>query len=369
MRPVGPRARGITRRAFGGMLVSTALASQTPKGQTFPSEISRFADPATEFPVFRLTTAEHSSCLPSPPRRSISKRGDFLVVLSDRGGTRQAYRVEQKSGEWRQLTEAENLDRDTVTLLPDERTLCYMDGDTLMLSRTGRDRAVYSVEDGWKHAGGMVVTDDGMSAMLVEQRGASSRLRIVSLARPAVRTLVEENGEIVDLLPRPRRAAIGYRKRNEPGIWLVTFDAAQRYKIQLPPGDIGDAIWSADGKTLLYLQIPSEKGKLITLREFSPDAHTDVAIAPTTQFATFSRNADSSVFVGASRSKASPHVLLLLRVTRRELTLAEHKASDAAMVAPVFSPSSDRVYFTSDREGKPCVYYMNVERFVEKTDS
>jgi Tol biopolymer transport system component len=92
-------------------------------------------------------------------------------------------------------------------------------------------------------------------------------------------------------------------------------------------------------------------------------------IAPTTQFATFSRNSDASVFVGASGSKASPHVLLLLRLTRREFTLAEHKASDPGMVAPVFSPTNERVYFTTDRDGKPCVYWMSVEKLVEKNDS
>src|SRR5262249_6141125 len=75
-----------------------------------------------------------------------------------------------------------------------------------------------------------------------------------------------------------------------------------------------------------------------------------------------------SVFVGASGSKASPHVLLLVRAVKRELTLAEHRASDARMVSPVFAPSSQRIFFNSDRHGKPAIYSMQIERLVEQTE-
>jgi oligogalacturonide lyase len=72
--------------------------------------------------------------------------------------------------------------------------------------------------------------------------------------------------------------------------------------------------------------------------------------------------------VGASRNVSSPALLLLLRVTRREFTLCEHKAGSAELVAPRFSPDSQRVYFQTDRHGKPAIYDMHVEKLVEKTD-
>jgi oligogalacturonide lyase len=62
-------------------------------------------------------------------------------------------------------------------------------------------------------------------------------------------------------------------------------------------------------------------------------------------------------------------VLILLRLTRRELTLCEHKASQPALCAPQFSPDSQRIYFQSDRDGKPALYCIHVERLVEKTDA
>jgi oligogalacturonide lyase len=91
-------------------------------------------------------------------------------------------------------------------------------------------------------------------------------------------------------------------------------------------------------------------------------------IARTSQFASVSANGDASVFVGASRSRATAYVLLLLRVARRELTLCEHRSSEPSKVSPIFSPDSQSVFFVSDRHGKSALYRVHVERFVEETN-
>ena len=72
------------------------------------------------------------------------------------------------------------------------------------------------------------------------------------------------------------------------------------------------------------------------------------------------------MFVGASRNLASPDVLIMLRLNGRELTLCEHKASHPETVSPTFAPDAQRIYFQSDREGKPALYGLHVERLVEK---
>ena len=95
----------------------------------------------------------------------------------------------------------------------------------------------------------------------------------------------------------------------------------------------------------------------------------DKLVAPTSQFVSFGRNADGSVFVGASGSLASPYVLVLVRSVRRELTLCEHKSSDPALVAPIFSPTSQRIYFQSDRHGKAAIYSVVLDKFLEKTET
>jgi len=50
------------------------------------------------------------------------------------------------------------------------------------------------------------------------------------------------------------------------------------------------------------------------------------------------------------------------------LALAEHRASDPALVAPAFAPNSQFVVFVSDRHGKPAIYWIAVDKLVSETD-
>jgi Tol biopolymer transport system component len=168
-------------------------------------------------------------------------------------------------------------------------------------------------------------------------------------------------------IARPLRAQILYRQGDE-ALWLVNSDGQQNRRLKLAPGRIGPANWAPDGRTLLYLHFPDDPTQLNAIREHIPDTNTDRLVARTSQFVQFGFNRDTSVFVGASRNTASPTILLLLRVTRREFTLCEHKTSHPADAAPRFSPDSQRIYFQSDRDGKPAIYSVHVEKLVEKTD-
>ena len=173
--------------------------------------------------------------------------------------------------------------------------------------------------------------------------------------------------EMGDPIARFRRAQILYRQGDD-ALWLVDSDGKQNRRLKLAAGRVGAANWAADGKTVLYLNIPEDRTQLNAIREYTPDTDSDKLVAKTSQFAHFGFNRDTSVFVGASRNAASPTVLILLRVTRRELTLCEHHASHPETVAPVFAPDSQRIYFQSDRHGNPAIYCMHVEKLVEKTE-
>jgi oligogalacturonide lyase len=215
----------------------------------------------------------------------------------------------------------------------------------------------------------MSVGLDGTHATFAERQGEGSRLRMVSLGQGASRTVIEVPFAMCDPLPRPNRAQVLYRQGDE-ALWLVNSDGSkQNRRLRTEEGLIGPANWAADGRALLYLNLPADRAQLNSIRELSPDANTDRLVAKTSQFAHFGFNRDTSVFVGASRNIASPLVLLLLRAARREFTICEHRASHPEAVSPIFSPDSQRVYFQSDRHGKPAVYSMHVEKLVEKTEA
>jgi oligogalacturonide lyase len=369
MGPFAAPPRRWTRRSLLTFFAATGFAVERGKGVLFGSDFERFPDPATELEVTRLTRPSYATHLPAYYARAISHKEQFVLCWSDRTGSPQAFRLNLKNGEWLQLTDAAALDGASLTLMPDERSFCYFDGPSLKRADLSkfREREIYSVPEGWQRCPGSSVNDDGLFAMFAESRAGSCRLRLVGIAKGTAATLAEASSPITDPVARPRRTQVLYRQESA-GLWLVNFDGQQNRKLKIAPGVVGPARWAPDGRTILYLHFPDEKTQLNTIREHTPDANQDQLVAKTSQFVQFDANRDTSVFVGASRNKASPHILLLLRTAGRELTLCEHAATDAASAAPIFSPDSQQVYFQSDREGKAALYRIHVERFVEKTE-
>jgi Tol biopolymer transport system component len=356
-----------TRRAFlASGLASLAFAEQ--KGAVLPSAWHRYSDPATEFEVLRLTDPGHSCWLPAHYNRALARHGGFLLYASDDTGAPQACRMDLHSGESRRLTDAGHLDASSIAMLPDEHSVCYFDGRTLDHTTLGnlRTRQIYEVPEGWERCPGSSIADDG-SALLGESRDGASRLRVVGLQKGGARTVAEAPFILSHPQARPKRAQILYRQAEE-ALWLVNSDGTQNRKLPLAGGRIGPARWSPDGRTVLYLNFPDDPGQLHAIRECSPDQNTDKLVARTSQFAHFGCNANTSVFVGASQNRASPYILILLRLTRRELSLCEHRASNPAMVAPIFSADSQQIFFESDRDGKPAIYRIHVEKLVEETE-
>lgn len=364
-----------SRRFFLAAIPGVCYAATTTgKGSILPSVVYRYADPSTEFPVFRLTDPQRTSALPPHYARAVSRKGNFLLYSCDASGSTQVYRLDLKTGQARLLTDAENFNPGCFTLLADERSFCYVDRGRLYLSSLTslRPRQVYQPPEGFQPTG-LSITDDGLSAALVERKGSHYRLQWIRMMDGMATTLAEgdrEDDEMSDPLPRPRRASVLYRRAG--GVWLAntigTQNAGkQNYRLKLADGQAAAATWSPDGRTVLYLNVPPDPHKLRNIREFTPDTNEDKAISDTTQYACFEQNADGSVFVGASGSKASPHVLLLVRAVSRELTLCEHRASDPTKVSPIFSPNSQNVFFTSDQHGKPAIYRIAVDKLVQAT--
>jgi oligogalacturonide lyase len=149
-------------------------------------------------------------------------------------------------------------------------------------------------------------------------------------------------------------------------LWYAPGSPAAGNPVLLAKGAVSSACWSPDGQSLLFLRdVVTPTATLSEIHQVGLDGMAERCVTTTSQFASFSTNFDGSVFVGASRSKAQPYVVLLLRSAKREMTLCQHHSSRAAAVSPVFSPDARRVYFQSDEEGKPALYSVNVELLVE----
>ncbi len=295
----------------------------------------------------------------APHLRQFGRRSDFLLHWSERTGTRQAFVLDLKTAESHQLTDVAALDPATLTLSADERTCLFFDGPSLteIVLGTLHPRELYKVPEGSVRTGITVSSDGSIFFAEGSKIMRANRVRTAAVADTKV--------PIDMLLARPRHTQLLYRAGS--AFWLINNDGTAKRQLKTEPGETGEALWSPSGHSLIYLHNPDDPKQLVTVREYLPDDNTDRLIAKTSQFATVAPNSDASVFTGASRSKASAYVLILLRVTRRELTLCEHRASDPKMASPVFSPDSQSVFFVSDRHGKPAVYRVHIEKFVEQT--
>ena len=361
-----------TRRDFLYFAAAAAAATGTTSAATtraFPSELKKLVDPATEFPILRLTSPEYNASLPSSASRFISRKGNFMLHASDRSGGKAAiYKLDIKSGESTIVAEGSAVDPRFAALTPDDRGCCYADGESLFVVPLsgGKARELYRSAEGWHRAGLPALTEDGIAALWPEQKDQTFRIRLVSTMKPGATTVIESSEPVSELGPRPRRAGFLYRRGNS--LWLASFDAQQNYRLKIAAApSFTSPQWTSDGRAILYLSRP-EPPALSEIREFTPDTNEDKLVAKTSQFVVFGRNPDSSVFVGASGSKASPYLFLLVRAVKRELAIAEHKATDPTTVMPVFSPNSQRVFFETDRDGHRCLYSMTVDKLVEETE-
>ena len=298
----------------------------------------------------RLTDPTHTARMAVPWLKSIARKEGFLLYSSDRSGSMQAWRMELKSGESRLLTDAEELDPATLGLNPDERSFYYWDRNTLKRCYFSGQRAVdvYHLPDAMKRTGGFAVSDDGMYAAFGAESGSDTRLQLFDLMRRTVATLSQQKTAISEPQFRPRRAQLLYARGG--ALRLVDFTGQNDRPLRTATGgELGPARWSPTGRSLFYLHFPGEH-QLNTIRELTPDENTDKPVSKTSQFVQFGINADASVFVGASTATgSSPYVLLLLKVTQRELTLCEHHSSEPASVSPVFRSGQPKAHLLSKR--------------------
>jgi oligogalacturonide lyase len=351
----------VTRRTF-----TLGLAAAATAGAQF-TPIRRFLDPSTEAEVLALSDPSSASFLPHHYNRSVSSRNGFIVYSTETTQGVQALRLDVKGGSTKILTSSAAMEPKSLALSPDDRTLYFADGANLLATGLsgGRPRELYKGSGPEIYRKGISLSEDGTAITIIDNNklmmiptGAASKVGTRVLAE------VESGAEQAAVT---KFGSVFYRDANR-GIFLTATTAGAKPKRLPIEGSLGPALWNPDGRSILFLRVNQGPGIANTLFEYSLDTGKESLVGKTSNFVHFGRNADSSVFVGASASKAQAFILIMLRITRRELALCEHKSSDPTTVAPIFSPNSQRIYFQSDRLGKPAIFSVAVERLVENTD-
>ena len=335
-------------------LSAQQISKKKPKELPQAGEFVRLQDPVTETNLVRLTSLSSSSQLPAPSNRFISLRGRFLIFSSDRSGSFSPYLLDLRTGGVRQLAETTGLTSSSLCLDQSERALLFVENGTLKELQLSSKHIRTVAEGVSAFAIASSVTD-----LLIVRDGKLQRLPGDTLADNVQSAGMIRPGGEGCLFERSAAA--------DSEFWYAPFSNPAR-PILLARGKVRFPFWAPDGNALFFLRdVQRSGGSFAEIWRSALSPGSEECLSATSQFAAFAPNGDASVFVGASRSKAQPTVVLLLRSSKRELTLCEHHATDAASVKPVFAPDSRRVYFQSDREGKPALYSINVELLVEPT--
>ena len=249
------------------MAALPALAHAT---DLLPSESKKVRDPATEFELTRLTDPVSNAWLLPPHARSVISRSTALLYCSDRSGSTQAYRLDLKSGESRPLTSASKMDRNTVSYLPDERTVCYFDGPALVTANGSRVRTIYEVENGWERTAGFTLTEDGNHALIGERQGDKRRIRLVPTRRGTATNVIEIDEDITFIRHRPRRASLLYGQPDS--LWLVDYTGENHRKLRTSAGTPIQALWAVTAKPFCTFGFRRAKPNCTSMREHMPEA-------------------------------------------------------------------------------------------------
>src|ERR1019366_4087032 len=152
------------------------------------------------FTVVRLTDPQFTSSLPAPGNRGVTARR--LLYASDLAGSWQAFRMDLKSKESRQLTEAEHLDPASIGLLANERGFWHFDGPRLVETVFAglKTREVYRVPEGFEKLPGASYSGDGQYAAWVEKNASRYRLQLLHVQQGTAIALVESPEELSDPL-------------------------------------------------------------------------------------------------------------------------------------------------------------------------
>lgn len=348
---------GFTRRNFlaGLSSIGQAAAQQAKKPREIPrvGEFVRYVDPVTENSLVRITSLSSANRLPRPQNAFISVRNRFLVFSSDRSGLFAPYLVDLRNGLVRQVAEASALDPLSLSLEDGDRSVFFLDGGTLKQAQISGRRSTTVAE--------------GVSAFAGRSQPAMLVVRESNLQTLSGETVAMDVAGPCQISPNGAFCLFTNSASPECEFWCVPLRPRGNPR-RLAAGRVRSPFWSPDGESVLFLRDVDGNGvTLAEIHRVSVDGGSEEKVALTSQFAAFAPNGNATVFVGASRSKAQPTVDLLLRASKRELTLCEHHASKPDTVSPVFAPDSRRVYFQSDREGKPALYSINVELLVEPT--
>ena len=368
-------------------------------------------DPYTGCPVTRLTPPDHTSHHMYFYNRMVTSDSSRLLYCAEINGRRNLYLMELATGDAVQLTEGDALDDYGAMISADDKSVYYQQDrkvwklDLATLQRT----CLYAAPDGWD-CGNWGMSDDNRYLVMTETRRDTlpdltgkkgwEFFPLTCAAKPLCHIVYLDTQTGEHHIVVEDRCWFGHAQLR-PGapdtilfchegpydmidarLWLIQSDGS-RYRCARPqPKDviITHEFWMPTGDRLAYVYRKADDGSTETIRMMRPETLEEELFMPCLPYAHFICDRQRRWFVGDCQGQETPihlqtgegrgqevrndFIYLVDIARKKEIPLCYHGTSwttihgtpQDAHPHPCFTPDGSGVVFTSDREGKPCVY-------------
>ncbi len=382
-----------------------------PKGKVIPLDFHVFQDPDTGATVTRLTPPEIICHRNYFYQKCFTQDGSKLIFGAEFEGRRNYYLLDLRQQQALQLTEGEGDNTFGGFLSPDDQYLYYVKNERFLQKVRLSDLAettVYQVPDAWVGYGTWVANSDCTSMVGIEiakadwtpltdwkvfrdfyTRQPHCRLLRVDLATGEATVILDANEWLGHPIYRPHDDNTvafcheGPHDLVDARMWLINQDGSQMRKVKehAEGESCTHEFWVPNGQAMIYVSyLKGEQDRRIC--RFNPDTGVNEELMLMPACSHLMSNEDGTMLVGDGADapvdvsdsggysiQNDPWLYIFDVATRRHARLSAHNSSWKVLNGdrqvthphPSFSPDNKQVLYTSDCDGKPALYLVNIE--------
>ncbi len=383
------------------------------KGFIFKNEFKEFTDELTGRKIVQLTGDDCLSHHPYFYNKMVTNDGSYLIYASDRGGSRNLYKLDLITGETLQLTDSDlshNQFGDfSPVLSEDDQFLYYIASNNIIRLElmTLEEEVIYESDPsflvgffGMSLDGNYILIQDIKKSDVILDKDNWDKLEAQWEQEPHCRLIYldinarewhivrdEPNCWIGHPLIRPGNnnhilfCHEGPQWRIDARLWLIHSDGSD-LKCAKPREEedkiITHEFWLTDGSKVAYVH--KDKKDIASIRTIDPDSLEEEVLMECTYNCHMNTNSDHTYLVGDGQPEQAilpetgkdtveamthnkPYLFLIDVKNRSEEILCRHGSSfkpygnlQDSHPHPYFTPDSKAVIFTSDMGGLPAIY-------------
>lgn len=389
------------------------------KGDVIKNNFFTYVDEHTGAKVTRLTEPSHVSHHMYFYNNMITNDGKKLLYCAEINGERQLYLMDLETGDAVQMTDGDKLGDYSGMLTGDDKYLIYRQGGKFYKQNieTGEEKCFYETAEGWAAGGDLGPSSDFKYMSIVETRidtmakkGPGKNWNGFAescLAKPLCRIVYIDMEKGTSKIVHEERCWLGHTQIRpvygdkilfchegpydliDARLWCINIDGSDLRCLREQPSDliITHEIWMPDGEKVAYVYKETTGRKEENVRMIPMDTYKEEVFVNCSPYAHFNVSPDGKWMVGDSQGHDVPiHMLdhseekdrsgevkndfiyLVDVEARKEIKLCYHGSSWRAIYGnsqdthphPFFAKDSKSVIFTSDLEGMPCLYRVEL---------